>query len=156
MLSNHGRSCDIHLRVISLKMLKISILEMSLRITEDYNSQVPACQLMIIQHIHYRFPSADMDHHQLNIIPEYLRPHFLFKTIFQFNELNNCILGGLSSDVYDPSTHFTNNFLSEFISNENYLSSISHHPIATDFCTCRDSYAVVTCTKFCGNCWITV
>ena len=49
-----------------------------------------------------------------------------------------------------PGARFTNVFCSQFISMETSTchNSVAGHQIATNFCTCHDSTAVVPCTKF--------
>ena len=48
---------------------------------------------------------------------------------------------------------FTNFFArnSDSMETSPYHNSIAGHPIATKFCTCHDSTAVVPCTQFCSN-----
>ena len=53
-----------------------------------------------------------------------------------------------------PGARFTNDF---FARNSNSMetsrccNSVAGHQIATNFCTCHDSTAVVPCTKFCSD-----
>ena len=55
---------------------------------------------------------------------------------------------------FDPGARFTNVFLAR---NSNPMetspchNSVAGHQIATNFCTCHDSTAVVPCTKFCSD-----
>ena len=49
-------------------------------------------------------------------------------------------------------------FHSKFKFNDNFVccSSVPGHQIATKFCTCHDSYAVMSCAKFCSNHFIRI
>ena len=59
-------------------------------------------------------------------------------------------------------THYHNSNLMEITHNSNlmdnffYCNSITGKQITTKFCTCHDSCAVMTCAKYCSDCFIIV
>ena len=68
--------------------------------------------------------------------------------------INPSLYGSVDGIIIGPGARFTNDF---FARNSNSMetspccNSVAGHQIATNFCTCHDSTAVVPCTKFCSD-----